>query len=84
MDFDIDDEDVFSTALGTETLAARDMAPERFDKELTVNSCLQSRQKTLTPSRGSQQLLILLFVNGRLTLYLALQHLANASESFPP
>jgi hypothetical protein len=31
MDFDIDDEDVFSTALGTETLAARDMVPKGFD-----------------------------------------------------
>jgi hypothetical protein len=31
MDFDIDDEDVFSTALGTETLTARDMVPEGFD-----------------------------------------------------
>jgi hypothetical protein len=45
MDFDIDDEDVFSTALGTETLAARDMAPKGFDnilEELTVKACLQS------------------------------------------
>jgi hypothetical protein len=31
IDFDIDDEDVLSTALGTETLAARDMVPEGFD-----------------------------------------------------
>jgi hypothetical protein len=31
MDFNIDNEDAFSTALGTETLAARDMVPEGFD-----------------------------------------------------
>jgi hypothetical protein len=31
IDFDIDDEDAFSTALGTETLTARDMVPEGFD-----------------------------------------------------
>jgi hypothetical protein len=31
IDFDIDDEDVFSIVLGTETLAARDMVPEGFD-----------------------------------------------------
>jgi hypothetical protein len=31
MDFDIDDEDVLSTALDTETLAARDIVPEGFD-----------------------------------------------------
>jgi hypothetical protein len=31
IDFDIDDEDAFNTALGTETLIARDMVPEGFD-----------------------------------------------------
>jgi len=31
MDFDIDEEDGLSTALGTEALAARDMGPEGFD-----------------------------------------------------
>jgi hypothetical protein len=31
IDFDIDDEDVLSTALGTETLTARDMVPKGFD-----------------------------------------------------
>jgi hypothetical protein len=31
MDFGIDNKDVFSTALGTETLAARDMVPKGFD-----------------------------------------------------
>jgi hypothetical protein len=31
MDFDIDEEDDLSTALGTESLAAKDMVPEGFD-----------------------------------------------------
>src|SRR5436305_8102731 len=31
MDFDLDEEDDLSTALGTESLAARDMVPEGFD-----------------------------------------------------
>jgi hypothetical protein len=30
-DFDIDEEDVLSTSLGTESLAAKDMVPEGFD-----------------------------------------------------
>jgi hypothetical protein len=31
IDFDFDDDDNLSTALGTETLAVRDMVPEGFD-----------------------------------------------------
>ena len=31
MDIDIDNDDGLSTALGTESLAARDMVPEGFD-----------------------------------------------------
>jgi hypothetical protein len=31
IDFDIDNRDVLSIALGTETLTARDMVPEGFD-----------------------------------------------------
>jgi hypothetical protein len=31
MDFDINEEDDLSTALGTESLAARDIVPEDFD-----------------------------------------------------
>jgi hypothetical protein len=31
IDFDFDDDDDLSTALGTETLAVRDMVPEGFD-----------------------------------------------------
>jgi hypothetical protein len=31
MDFEFDEDDDFSSALGTEALAARDMVPEGFD-----------------------------------------------------
>jgi hypothetical protein len=31
MDFNLDEEDYLSTAIGTESLAARDMVPEGFD-----------------------------------------------------
>jgi hypothetical protein len=31
IDFDFDDDDNLSTALGTETLAVRDIVPEGFD-----------------------------------------------------
>jgi hypothetical protein len=34
MDFNLDEEDDLSTALGTESLAARDMVPEGFDNTL--------------------------------------------------
>jgi hypothetical protein len=41
MNFDIDDGDVLSTTLGTETLAARDMVPEGFDNIPRARSLLE-------------------------------------------
>ena len=67
MDIDIDEDDGLSTALGTESLAARDMVPAGFDN---------------TPRARGQQLPILLCANGPSTRYLALLPHANASEYF--
>ena len=38
MDFNLDEEDDLSTALGTESLAARDMVPEGFDNTPRASS----------------------------------------------
>jgi hypothetical protein len=42
MDFNFDDEDDISSALGTETLAARDMVPEGFDNP--ARACTPTEQ----------------------------------------
>jgi hypothetical protein len=73
IDFDFDDDDNLSTALGTETLAVRDMVPEGFDNI--------PRARGL-PECGGYLLPGLLCANGRSIRYLALQPHANASESF--
>jgi hypothetical protein len=55
IDFDFDDDDDLSTALGTETLAVRDIVPEGFDNT--------PRARGL-PECGGQLLLGLLCANG--------------------
>jgi hypothetical protein len=41
MDFDLDEENDLSTALGTESLAARDMVSEGFDNTLRTRRALK-------------------------------------------
>jgi hypothetical protein len=45
MDIDIDNDDGLSTALGTESLAARDMVPEGFDQSLVCGNLLTTHGK---------------------------------------
>jgi hypothetical protein len=45
MDFDFDEDNDLSSALGTETLAARDMVPEGFDQSLVCGNLLTTHGK---------------------------------------
>ena len=45
MDFDLDEEDDLSTALGTQSLAARDMVPEGFDNTLRTRRGPEQQKK---------------------------------------
>jgi hypothetical protein len=48
MDFEFDEDDDFSSALGTETLVAKDMVPEGFDNILraptSIEQLIQSKK----------------------------------------